>query len=164
MQTLEAIGRAARGPGRLYLTGGATAVLLGWRATTVDVDLVFDPEPPGVFEAIARLKDDLEVNIELASPAHFLPELPAWAARSAHIGRFGQVDAFHYDFYAQVLAKLERDHSRDRLDVAAMRDRGLVAPERLRTLFEAIKPSLIRFPAVDAATLTQKVAAFGDTA
>jgi hypothetical protein len=27
-----------------------------------------DPEPAGVFEALAALKDELDINIELASP------------------------------------------------------------------------------------------------
>ncbi|MEZ4282034.1 MAG: hypothetical protein R3F21_20720 [Myxococcota bacterium] len=42
-QVLEALGRACRGPGVLYLTGGATALLEGWRDSTVDVDLKLDP-------------------------------------------------------------------------------------------------------------------------
>lgn len=29
---------------RMYLTGGATAVLEGWRASTVDIDVRFDPD------------------------------------------------------------------------------------------------------------------------
>jgi len=33
---MAALGRAARGPGAIYLTGGATAVLLGWRESTID--------------------------------------------------------------------------------------------------------------------------------
>src|SRR5262245_7077242 len=63
---IEELGRRAAGPGRVYLTGGGTAVLFGWRNTTVDVDLKLDPEPPGVFDAILRLKDELDVNVELA--------------------------------------------------------------------------------------------------
>ena len=62
------IGERATGPGRIYLTGGATAVLFGWREMTVDVDLKLFPEPPGVFEALAKLKDELSINVELASP------------------------------------------------------------------------------------------------
>jgi hypothetical protein len=31
--------------GRIYLTGGATALLYGWRSTTIDVDLKANPEP-----------------------------------------------------------------------------------------------------------------------
>lgn len=40
---LEALGKAVRGPGRAFLTGGATALDIGWRGMTKDVDLSFDP-------------------------------------------------------------------------------------------------------------------------
>jgi hypothetical protein len=29
---------------RVYLTGGSTAVIEGWRETTIDVDLRFEPD------------------------------------------------------------------------------------------------------------------------
>jgi hypothetical protein len=41
---MRELGRAAHAEGRVYLTGGATAVLNGWRATTVDVDIKLIPE------------------------------------------------------------------------------------------------------------------------
>ncbi len=34
---MRSLGRAAKVEGRVYLTGGATAVLEGWRASTIDV-------------------------------------------------------------------------------------------------------------------------------
>lgn len=37
---MQAIGEATRNRVRVYLVGGTTAVLMGWRASTVDVDLV----------------------------------------------------------------------------------------------------------------------------
>jgi hypothetical protein len=40
----RALGRVARHPTRLYLTGGASAVLEGWRASTVDIDVRFEPD------------------------------------------------------------------------------------------------------------------------
>ena len=58
-----------RGPGRIYFAEDATAILHGWRSTTIDVDLKPDPEPPRLFEALAVLKDELDINVELASPA-----------------------------------------------------------------------------------------------
>ena len=73
---MVALGDRVTGPGRIYFTGGATALLHGWRSMTVDVDLKADPEPAGFFEAIALLKDELAVNIELASPDHFIPTVP----------------------------------------------------------------------------------------
>lgn len=157
---LAALGRAAKGPGAVYLTGGASAVLVGWRPSTVDVDLRLDPEPAGAFEAIARLKDELGLNVELASPADFLPELPGWRERSPFVLRAGPVDVFHYDFEAQALAKLERGHARDLADVEAMVAAGLVAPARLHARLSAIAPALVRFPGVDPQALAAKVAAF----
>ena len=158
-RTLEELGRASRGPGRVYLTGGACALLSGWRNATLDVDLRLDPEPEGAFEAIRRLKDQLSVNIELASPQDFLPELPGWRDRSIWIARHGSVDFFHYDFYAQALAKLERGHDRDRGDVQAMVERGLVEPLKLAALFDEIEAALIRYPSVDPDRLKRSVRA-----
>jgi hypothetical protein len=73
---MQAFGRAARGDVRVYLVGGATAVLLGWRATTIDVDLVMRPEDDTLLRAIPGLKEELQVNVELASPLDFIPSRP----------------------------------------------------------------------------------------
>ena len=56
---MVAVGKQVRGKGRIYLTGAATAVLYGWRTMTIDIDIKPDPEPAGLFEAIALLKDEL---------------------------------------------------------------------------------------------------------
>lgn len=154
---LTGLAARVRGPGRVYLVGGATAVLNGWRDSTIDIDLKADPEPPGFFEAIATLKDDLSVNVELASPDHFLPELPGWRERSLFITRHGEIDFYHFDPYSQALAKLERGHPRDLHDLAAFAASGQVQPTTLHKLFQSIRDQLIRFPAVDAATLAAKV-------
>lgn len=154
---LRGLGAAAERPARVYLTGGATAVLGGWRESTVVVDLVFVPEDDSLFRAIPQLKERLEINVELVSPAHFLPELPGWEGRSLFIGREGHLDFFHYDPYAQALAKIERGHRQDRGDVEELIERGLVVPAELMRLFEAIEPRLMRFPAVDPAALRRAV-------
>jgi hypothetical protein len=146
---LSAIGRAAEEAGTVYLVGGATAVVEGWRATTVDVDLCLEPEQESVLRAIQRLKDELEINVELASPLDFLPELPGWRDRSPFVASEGRLTIRHFDPYAQALAKIERGHDRDRADVEAMIARGLVEPGRLRELFASIEPELYRFPAID---------------
>lgn len=39
--------------GRVYFTGGATAVLEGWRETTVDIDLELDGEAEPLLRAFA---------------------------------------------------------------------------------------------------------------
>jgi hypothetical protein len=146
---LQELARDADGETDVYLTGGATAVLVGWRESTVDADILIVPERDSLFRAIPRLKEELELNVEIASPAHFIPELPGWRERSLLVAREGRVTYRHYDPYAQALAKIERGHAKDQDDVAQMLRRGLVEPEKLRALFEAIAPSLYRFPAVD---------------
>lgn len=92
--------------GRVYLTGGASAVLLEWRTTTVDVDIKIIPDDESVLRVIPELKERLDVNVELASPADFIPELPGWEARSPFIVHEGTLSFHHYDFYAQCLSKI----------------------------------------------------------
>lgn len=154
---IEALGNAAKGPGRVYLTGAATALLEGWRTTSIDLDLKLEPEPPGVFEAIARLKEELDINVELASPDDFVPALPGWQDRSRFVATHGKVSFYEYDPYGQVLAKIERDHERDRLDVRQYLERGLVDPVRFRELHAQVAPQLIRYPSVDAVALGERI-------
>ena len=132
-------------------------MLLGWRESTVDIDLKLDPEPPGVFAAIARAKDALGINVELAAPDDFIPALPGWRERSRFIVRHGRVDYYHYDFHAQALAKIERGHQLDLVDVGEMARRSLIRPERLAELFDAIQPALERYPAIDPPSFRRKV-------
>src|SRR5437899_2379403 len=122
-QFMQALAAAARSPGKVYLTGGATALLLGFREQTIDIDIKLDPEPEGAFEAIAVLKNDLNLNVELASPDDFIPPAPDWRERSQHIASIGELDFFHYDFSMQALSKLERCYAQD-LAAGARQARG----------------------------------------
>lgn len=152
-------GRAATEDGDCYFAGGATAILLGWRATTIDIDIRLEPEQDGVLRALPALKDELHVNVELASPAEFVPLPSGWRGRSAFVAREGRLTFRHFDLYAQALAKLERGHERDRADVRAMLERELVDREELRARFAEIRLELYRFPAVDAARFEAAVVA-----
>lgn len=156
-QVLDALGRACRGPGVIYLTGGATALLEGWRSATVDLDLKLDPEPEGVFAAIARIKEELDVNVELASPDDFLPQLRDWREQSPLVGRFGQVEVRHYDLRAQALAKLARGFERDVGDIHAMLERELVTCAALDSALEQMEPQLERFPRVSGRELRRRL-------
>jgi hypothetical protein len=141
----------------VFLVGGTCAVLVGWRASTVDVDLVMRPESDAMLRAIPRLKERLELNVELASPDQFIPVYPGWEVRSPVIRRIGRVTYRHYDFCAQALAKIERGHPRDLADVEAMLSRGLITSADVRAQFAQIEPDLYRFPAVDARSFRQAV-------
>src|SRR5262245_19502350 len=43
-QFMDELAASARSPGKVYFTGGATALLLGFRQQTIDVDIKLDPE------------------------------------------------------------------------------------------------------------------------
>ena len=146
---MEALGREARARVRVYLVGGTTAVLMGWRASTVDVDLVMRPEDDTLLRAIPALKSSLKINVELKSPADFIPVPPGWEERSEFVRDVQRVAFYHFDLYAQALAKVERGHRQDLEDVHAMIDLGLVDPARAVEYFGRIEPDLYRFPAID---------------
>lgn len=154
---MRELGRSTRGECRVYFTGGATAVLVGWRASTLDADIKIVPDSDEILRAVPAIKERLRINVELAAPSDFIPELPGWQERSAFIAREGSVSFFHYDPYSQALAKIERGHSVDRLDVAEMISRGLVLPEKLVAFFEAIAPAIYRYPAIDEAAFRAAV-------
>jgi len=69
-QLMEALGKEARGSGCIYFTGGASALLIGWRGSTVDIDIRLDPEPLGIFQAIAKLKQETRIEHQYRA---FLP-------------------------------------------------------------------------------------------
>jgi hypothetical protein len=151
------LGRIAGSPVRIYLTGGSTAVLEGWRQATIDIDLRFEPEADELFRELPALKERLGVNIELASPPDFIPELPHWRERSPFVFREGRVDVHHFDLYSQALSKIERGFEQDLADVRTMLARGLIEPLRLRELYDAIEPELYRYPAIDPPAFRQKL-------
>lgn len=154
---LAELGQLAEAPATLYLVGGATAVAYGWRSTTVDIDLYLEPESDQLLQALPALKERLSINIELASPLDFLPELPGWRDRSPFLVQEGPLTVRHFDPHAQALAKLERGFDQDLRDVDAMADRGLLDVSELERLFSAIELSLFRFPAIDATALREEV-------
>ncbi len=151
------LGRAVAPGTRMYLTGGATAVLEGWRDSTVDIDVRFEPDSDDALTRIRGLKEELSLNVELASPLDFLPPLPEWEERSRFRFREGNLEVFDFDPYSQALSKLQRGFELDLADVRSMVGSGQVEPERLLELFEAVESELFRFPAIDPATLRTSV-------
>jgi len=154
---MRAVALAARGPLQVYLVGGATAVAEGWRDATIDIDVAFGPDHDAVLRAIPAIKEALDVNVELASPADFIPVKPGWQDRSPFVAQEGAVTFRHFDLYAQALAKIERGHEIDRTDVTQLLARGLVERARLLEYFASMEPDLYRFPAIDPATFRRAV-------
>lgn len=156
------VGKRVAGEGSIYFAGGATAVLYGWRAMTIDIDLKPDPEPRGFFEALAGLKNELDINVELACPDQFIPAIPGWRERSVFIGQYGAIKFYHYDPYGQALSKLHRGHTRDLHDVRSMIKDGMIRIGHMREFFAQIEPQLIRYPAIDPASFRDAVRKFCD--
>lgn len=60
-QLMDRLGQEVRSPGTVYFTGGVSAVLLGWRDTTLDADIKGDPEPAGL--RLLELSRQIEAQI-----------------------------------------------------------------------------------------------------
>lgn len=157
---LTALGREARQPARAYLAGGATAVLLGWRDSTIAVDLKLlgeDTDP--LLRVIPRLKEELELNVELATPDDFIPAPADWQERSRFETQAGKLAVYHFDLVCQALAKIHRGHRQDLEDVETMLRLGLVDPAAIRATFAAIEPDLYRYPSIDPPSFRRAVEA-----
>ena len=159
---MQAFGAAADVRTRVYFTGGATAVLSGWRTSTIDVDIKVEPDSDALFRAIPRIKESLQLNVELASPIDFIPVRPGWQDRSPFIAQEGRASFHHFDPYAQALAKVERGHRQDVDDVQEMVSRGIIDASVAWEYYVSIEPELFRYPAVDPRSFRGAVeAAFG---
>jgi len=157
---MQELAMASKGAGSVYLVGGSTALLLNLREQTVDIDLKLDPEPDGAFEAIAKLKNDLDVNVELASPDDFIPVPADWKEKSLFIETINKVSFYHFDIASQALAKIERGHTQDLEDVRSYLTRGIISAEQITERFTEALPMTIRYPAIDARQFGDKVTEF----
>lgn len=138
------MGRSVRGgeAANVYFIGGATAVDHGWRESTIDADLSVSDERALV--RVQQIKEELRVNVELARPEDFVPELRGSDRRHLFIVTVGCVSFFHYDPYAQLLSKLVRGFEQDLQDAEHFLSEGLVDPDAFRKLVHEIADSEYR--------------------
>jgi hypothetical protein len=143
---------------RVYLVGGGTAVYAGWRPSSIDADLFAEDE--AVFRDIQGIKERLNLNVEFVRPEHFVPPLPGSDDRHVFIDAVGRVSYYHYDPYAQVLAKLVRGFERDLADVRRFVGAGMVDPATLRELVARIPPHVYaRYPSLSPEAIDEAVRA-----
>ena len=134
-------------PARLYLVGGTTLVYEGLRQQSLDIDIsyeVADEHEAEFSRVIRRLKEDMQINIELASPGDFIPLPAGWKERANFVGRFGQVDVFHFDLYSTALSKIERGREGDYEDILAMLRSEQINMVELESAFANILPRVER--------------------
>lgn len=120
----------------MYVVGGGTAVLEGWRKSTIDADLY--SEDDALFRDIQGIKERLGLNIEFARPEDFVPPLAGTAERHVFVEKVGRVSLFHYDPYAQLLSKVVRGFHRDMEDARSFLASGMVEAKRFRSLVKSI--------------------------
>jgi hypothetical protein len=140
---LRRFGQRFRRPGRIYLVGGTTMVFEGFREQTLDIDLAFEvaAEDHGAFiRTIRDLKEELRINVEEVSPGDFIPLPEGYRERSQFVGRYGQLDVFHFDLYSMALSKIERGTEEDFSDVLALLRSGRIDWETLAACFADILP------------------------
>ncbi len=143
----------------VYLVGGGTAVYLGWRRSSIDVDLFSDQEV--VFRGIQEIKERLNINVEFARPEDFVPPLKGSADRHAFIDTVGSITFYHYDPYAQLLSKVVRGFQRDLEDAREFIRSGMVDPARFRALVAAIPDSAYaKYPSLSRSAVETAVDAF----
>ena len=148
-----------RGSFRVYIVGGGTAVYLGWRDASIDVDLYADRE--AIFRDIQEIKERLDINVEFARPEDFVPALRGTANRHVFINTVGAVSYYHYDPYAQCLSKIARGFQRDLNDAREFVQSGMVEPRILKSLVAAIPDSAYaKYPNLSRAGLESVVERF----
>lgn len=130
-------------PGRLYLAGGSALVYQGVRGGTLDIDIALESDDEvRLLEVIRRLKDELQVNVELSSPADFVPLPAGWHDRAQFLRRFGALDVFVFDWYSIALSKLARGSERDLSDTERLVRDGLITLDELMRVVAEVLPQL----------------------
>ena len=141
---LRELGRTFRKPGRLYLVGGAALVHAGVRpGFTVEIDVQVGGTHEGeLIVAIQRLIQQMQINVEFASPADFMPLPSDWEMHAQYVGRYGEIDVFYFDFYSIALSKIERGNSRDIADVELLVQQKVIALDELDVAYQEVLAQL----------------------
>lgn len=141
---------------RVYLVGGGTAVLEGWRESSIDADLY--AKQNDVFRDVQNIKERLNLNIEFVRPEDFVPPLKGSEDRHVFIQAVGRVSFYHYDPYAQLLSKVIRGFARDLTDAKAFVTSGMVDPDRFGKLVQSIPEALYaKYPRLSSAAVRAAV-------
>jgi hypothetical protein len=148
-----------RGTYRVYFVGGGTAVLQGWRASTIDADLYSDKDE--IFHDVQGIKERLQLNIEFARPEDFVPALAGSNDRHVFIETVGKVSFYHYDPYAQLLSKVVRGFERDIADAKRFLDSGMVDAGQFRALVDRIPDAAYaKYPSLSRDAVREAVDSF----
>ncbi len=142
---LRVLGRRLRWPVRLYLVGGAVLIDLGLRAATLDIDYVAEADDPRALadleQAIRTLKDELDINVEPASPSDFLPIPSTVLGRSRYVARYGSVSVYYYHLPSLVIAKAARGFEQDLADAERLIHAGELEWREVEETWQEVRSS-----------------------
>ncbi len=120
-------------------------VFEGLRDQSIDIDLAYEVAPADLdafAQTVRQLKDELDINVEEASPSDFIP-LPSGAKeRATFVSRFGDLDVFHFDLYSTALSKLVRGLEEDLADIVALIRANRIEQPMLEKYYQEIRPRL----------------------
>jgi len=160
---LQQLGRTFRKPGRLYLVGGAALVHAGVRpGFTQDIDIEVGGANEGdLIISIQRLIQQMQINIEFASPKDFIPLPVQWETHAQYVDRYGQIEVFYFDFYSIALSKIERGTTRDIEDVKLLVQQQRIALDELDIAYQEVLGQLGkgRYPKITPERFTKRYAA-----
>ncbi len=157
---MKSVGRMIKKNAMFYLTGGATAILYDFREGTIDIDIAGDMDE--LFSSIPKLKERLQINIEMVKPTDFIPSLPGEKDRHITIGTFGKATFMHFDPYAQAFSKIVRGHETDIADAKALATTGLVDTKKLCEMVKKLPdPDFARYPRLHRPSVEAAVESFG---
>ena len=140
-------------------------VFQGFRPLTQDIDYQVElnaGDDQDFTSAVRRAQREINLNVERASPADFIPLPRGWQERSPFLGRYGDLEVFAFDPLSTALSKIERGLERDIADALALLQMGQFRLEQLEAAFEEIVPRLDReaIPRVQESDFRRKVTAF----
>lgn len=92
--------------------------------------------------AIQQLIQRMQINVEFASPADFMPLPSQWEMHAKYVGRYGLVDVFYFDFYSTALSKIARGNSRDIADVRLPVQQGIINLQELDAAYPEVLAQL----------------------
>ncbi len=132
---LEALGNRYAEPATLYLLGGSALSMLGNPRPTLDIDYVgSDREPNELQRTIARLADEMQIEVEPVPIEEFVPLPPAAKDRSVFVRQFGALAVYVFDPYTIALSKLDRGLDTDIEDVVFLLKRGYIQLQPLEEI------------------------------
>ena len=122
--------------------GGTTLVYEGLRQQTLDIDISFevdDQDRSAFVGSIARLARAALSQYQRGLPPPTSSRSPAgFRERSPFLGRYGQLEVFHFDLYSTALSKIERGTESDFDDVLSLLRSGRIEPAVMTGYFEEI--------------------------